>query len=302
MKKYIGIDLGGTNIRVALVDDLGNILDQRDAMTEIEKGADQVIEKIVSMSKSLDMSDVEAIGIGLPGPVGDETRVLVLASNLPGFENLPIIDRIESELHLPTFLINDGNAAGLAEATVGAGKEFKNCVYITISTGIGSAIVLDGKVHGGTRGYAGEVGNIMLDRSKDRINNLAPGAAESYASGTALVRQARSIPSLSHVQHAGDIFDLAQTNEDAKQLCDAFVLDVAQMLGAIAHVVDPDVFIFGGGVMKSKDYFFDQLYETFKSYVHPEMRAIIFREASLEEPGVLGAAMQAKNKLNNREE
>lgn len=168
MKYYIGIDLGGTNVRTLLVDENGESYSEVKGPTECENGPDYVCDKIIKQIESLDTSvcgglqGVEGIGIGAPGPVDTELGIMIMASNLPGFENYPICHKLKTKFGLPTFIDNDANVAGLAEAVLGAGKDYKTNYFITCSTGVGGAFVVDKKLVSGGRGHAGEIGNMIL--------------------------------------------------------------------------------------------------------------------------------------------
>ena len=152
MKYYIGIDLGGTNVRTLLVDENGESYSEVKGPTECQNGPDYVCDKIIKQIESLDTSvcgglqGVEGIGIGAPGPVDTELGIMIMASNLPGFENYPICHKLKEKFGLPTFIDNDANVAGLAEAILGAGKDYKTNYFITCSTGVGGAFVVDKKI------------------------------------------------------------------------------------------------------------------------------------------------------------
>ena len=160
MKYYIGIDLGGTNVRTLLVDEKGATYSEVKDNTERENGPDYVCAKIIRQIESLDTSvcggleGVSGIGIGVPGPVDTVNGTMIMATNLPGFENYPICDKLADRFNLPVFIDNDANVAGLAEALLGAGKNYPTCYYVTISTGIGGAFIVDGKLVSGGRGHA----------------------------------------------------------------------------------------------------------------------------------------------------
>ncbi len=290
---YIGIDLGGTNVRVALVNEDGNVLQVVKQATEIEHGTAHVMSKIKSMIREIKgYESIKGIGLGVPGPVDTKNRCLLLSSNLPGFTNYPIAQEIEEEFNVPTFIDNDANVAGLGEATQGAGKGFDSTYYVTISTGIGGAFVNEGKVVAGKYGHAGEIGNLIIDRNRETLNHMNTGAIENEASGTALVRKG-----VAHfgdeVKHAGHVFDKArENNPEAIQIIKEMQYDLAVMFSMIAHVVDPAVFVIGGGVTeKEKDSFLNQMIEHFMTLVHPGMKGVQFKTAELEEPGIVGAAM-----------
>ena len=192
---------------------------------------------------------------------------------------------------------NDVKVAALGEAVLGAGKGYPIVYYVTISTGVGGALVIDKKVISGQNGHAGEVGNICIDRNREKYNILNVGAAENEASGTALTRKGRELFG-DKIHNAGDVFDLARSgDEKALKLVDEMAYDLAMMFCAIGHIIDPHIFVVGGGVMKGKDVFFEKMETYYRSMIHEGMQPVIFREAELEEPGILGAAMLPMTKI-----
>ena len=293
MKTYIGVDLGGTNVRAAIVDEKGNILEMKKTATEINLGTAHVMTKIKDLIRSLDgYEKANGIGLGVPGPVDTVEKVMVLASNLPGFEKYPIAKEIEEEFNIPTYIDNDANVAGLGEAIQGAGRGCNPVYYVTISTGIGGAMIVDGKVVSGKHGHAGEVGNLIIDRNREKVNHLNAGAVECEASGTAVTRKGQAIFGES-IEHAGHVFDLARNNDPkALEIVDNMAYDLATMFSFVGHIVDPQVIVIGGGVMtKAKDVFFDKMEKNYRGMIHPGMQPVRFVEAELEEPGIIGAAM-----------
>ena len=299
MKYYIGIDLGGTNVRTLLVDEHGESYSEVKGPTECENGPDYVCDKIIKQIESLDTSvcgglqGVEGIGIGAPGPVDTELGIMIMASNLPGFENYPICHKLKEKFGLPTFIDNDANVAGLAEAVLGAGKDYRTNYFITCSTGVGGAFVVDKKLVSGGRGHAGEIGNIIVKNNGYKQGALNPGAAEGECSGTAITRKGQEALGKDLVHHAGDVFRLAaEGNETAQGIADECVSELATLFANIAHTVDPHCFVVGGGVMKSKKYFLDQLTKEFNQKIHVGMRNHIpLLETELEDCGAIGAAM-----------
>jgi glucokinase len=292
MKTVIGIDLGGTNVRVAKVSEDGQILQVVTAPSYALEGTDKVMSNLKSLIHQIDgLSDVVGIGIGVPGPVDTVKGVMTMATNLPGFENYPMAQELEKEFNLPTYVDNDANVAGLAEALVGAGKGYKIVYYITHSTGVGGALVSDGKVISGKNGYAGEVGNIIVTSEGEKINHLNVGAAENVFSGTALVKEAKEKLN-PNITSAKAIFDLAKEgNVVAQKMIDDMAYHFACLCSAIGHVVDPHVFVIGGGVSKSHEAYFDKILENYNNLVHVGMRNPLFKRAELSEPGIVGAAM-----------
>ena len=292
MKTVIGIDLGGTNVRVAKVTEDGQILQVLSSPSHALEGTEKVMTNLKSLIRQIDgLNEVSGIGIGVPGPVDTVKGVMTMATNLPGFENYPMAQEIEREFNLPTFVDNDANVAGLAEALVGAGKGYKIVYYITHSTGVGGALVADGKVISGKNGYAGEVGNIIVQSEGEKINHLNVGAAENVFSGTALVKEAKEKLN-PNITSAKAIFDLAKEgNVVAQKMIDDMAYHFALLCSAIGHVVDPHVFVIGGGVSKAHEAYFDKILENYNNLVHVGMRNPLFKRAELSEPGIIGAAM-----------
>ena len=292
MKKFIGIDLGGTNIRAAIVDEEGKILSIKKESSEPEKGVEHVLSKMISLIESLDGYETcEGIGMGIPGPIDTINGKIIVSTNLPKLVGYPIADTIAKHFNKPVFMDNDVKVAALGEAVLGAGKGYPIVYYVTISTGIGGALVVNQRVISGQNGHAGEVGNISVDRNREKYNILNVGAVENEASGTAITRKGKALLSQA-IEHAGDVFDLATKNDEtAIKIVDEMAYDLAMMFCAIAHVVDPHVFVVGGGVMKAKEVFFEKMEKYYRDMIHVGMQSVVFEEAVLEEPGIVGAAM-----------
>ncbi|MCI6704838.1 MAG: ROK family protein [Bulleidia sp.] len=297
MKTYIGVDLGGTNVRAAIVDEDGKVLIQKKSPSYAQEGKEKVMDTIINLIKSLpDYESCSGIGVGVPGPCDEKTGSMVLATNLPGFEGYSIANKLEETFHMPSFIDNDANVAALAEALVGAGKGKKVVYYVTLSTGIGGGLVINGECISGKHGFTGEIANIIIDRNRSKVNYLAVGAIENEASGTAITRKANEKASKKY-KHAGEVFEDAHNGDlIAKEIVDNVARDLAQLFATIACVCDPDIFILGGGMMQSSDLFLPSVIEKFKEISHTQLHDDEFVLASFEEPGVIGAAMLPKSK------
>jgi glucokinase len=292
MKHVIGIDLGGTNVRVAKVSEAGEIVQVLSSPSFAQEGPEKVMSTLIALVDQIEGKEsCVGIGIGVPGPVDTQKGVMTMSTNLPGFENYPITQVLSERFKLPTYVDNDANVAGLAEALVGAGKGHAIVYYITHSTGVGGALIVNGQLVSGRSGYAGEIGNIILTRSGEKINHLNIGAAENLFSGLALVKRAQAELDPS-ITSAKSIFDLAlQGNAKAQAIIDEMAFDFASMCSAIAHVIDPHVFVIGGGVSKSHEHYFPKVIQAYNGLVHEGMKHPTLVRASLSEPGIIGAAM-----------
>ena len=295
MKTYFGVDLGGTNVRVAIIAEDGSIIEEIKRPSLSDQGPEVVLDNIIDMAQTLKGHEsCLGMGIGIPGPVDTAKGCVSLSTNLKGFTGYPVVEYLSKHFNIPIYLDNDANVAGLAEALVGAGAGNPIVYYVTHSTGIGGALVVNGKTVSGRKGYAGEVGNIVIDRDRSDqsdINSLNIGAVENEASGSAMVRKAQKLLE-KDITSAKRIFQLAdEGNPIALKLIDDMAYDFASVLASIAHVVDPHVFVLGGGVTLARDYYWPKMIEYYQSLVHPQMRDVPFKEALLEEPGIIGAAM-----------
>lgn len=300
MDYYIGIDLGGTNVRVAKVDEQGRIVQDVVSPSFGLEGPEKIENNILEQLKKFDLSDVKSIGLAIPGPVDGERNVITLATNIPGCENYPFADNIQKSTGIPVFLDNDANVAGLAEAVLGSGRSYNVVYYITHSTGIGGALIVDGKVISGHKGYAGEVANVIVDPEAKRFDyykHLNKGAVESIASGRAIGMLGEELIG-EQASSARKVFILAsEGNAEAKAILDKMAKDLATCLSAIAAIVAPDCIVIGGGCSHSSVLYFDALREYYRSMVHDGMKDIPIVKATLEEPGVVGAAMMGRSHL-----
>lgn len=195
-------------------------------------------------------------------------------------------------------MANDVKVAGLAEALLGEGKGKKNLYYLTISTGVAGAMILDGKVLSGFHGHGGEIGNAIIDPSREPINGLNPGAAESWVSGPAIVREANKACH-KEFAHAGEVFEAAKSDENAKAVVERFKEDLAILLANVCFVCDPERILIQGGVMKSGSDFLEEVQEKMRKYLFPGMRETTLANATLEESGLVGAAMLAKSQMED---
>lgn len=297
MKTYIGIDLGGTNVRVAKISEDGEVLAQVKGPSYGTEGPAKVMANLKSMVREIPgWEECSGMGVGVPGPVNTAAGTMVLSTNLPGFAGYPFADELSKEFGMPAFLDNDANVAGLAEALVGAGKGLKTVFYVTISTGIGGVLVVDGKTVSGKHGFGGEIANIIIDRDRKQINYLNVGAIENEASGTAITRKGREAFPDKDIAHAGNVFDLADAgDEKAIAIIEGMKKDLGQLFATIACVCDPDMFVLGGGMMKSADKFLPGVIEQYKAMSHTAVHDTPFVIAGLEEPGIVGAAMLPKS-------
>ncbi|HZH58892.1 MAG TPA: ROK family protein [Metabacillus sp.] len=291
----IGIDLGGTNLRIGLFNEKGEIINEQSRATEAEKGPEYTITNMAKAINDLKSNyDIKAVGIGSPGPLFPNTGLIIEPPNLPGWVNVPIVRMLEEKTGLPVKLENDANAAALAEATLGAGKGASSVYYITISTGIGGGYVLNGQLVSGAQGNCGEIGNMIVNPSPDAYQGpgLNKGALEGVASGTAIGRIGKE--RLNITNGAQGVFQLVEKgNQQAQEILDEAINYLAIGLANIIHTVNPEVIVIGGGVMKSKDLILKPLIEKTREYVYPCLKdTLVIKPAVLDQKaGLVGAGL-----------
>ena len=294
MNYAIGIDVGGTNIRIAVVDENGtlyNVIKESTKAHDIDGLKNQIIDLINKVDYK--KYNILGIGIGVPGPVKPDGTVIYIP-NLNISTSFNLKEMIEKETNIKTFVGNDANVAGLAEAFVGNGKGYDVVQYITMSTGIGGGLIINKKMVTGKNGLAQEIGS-MIVKNGGRAPSIfkAKGCIEGEASGTMLTLKANELGL--NCKNAGDVFILAnQNNEIAIKLKEEFISNIAAFIGSIVAYMEPDVFVLGGGLMKSKDYFLDELIKKVDDYVYESLKGNIKIVCAKydQDCGIIGAAMQ----------
>ncbi len=311
---YIGIDLGGTNIAAGLVSLEGKIIHKLSVptgatrhYTEILKDMAHVAIEVVAQA-GYTMEDVISIGIGSPGNCDSQNGILVYTNNI-NFSNVPMRAEIQKYINKPVFLSNDANCAALGEYFA-IGKPMSSFIAITLGTGVGGGIILDGKVYAGANGAGGELGHTVIVHGGEPCTCGRYGCWETYASATALVRQtriemARNPFSLmcelteNNLERAGGktAFTAARAGDPSGQkVVDQYIEYVALGIVNIINIFQPDMLVIGGGVCKEGDYLLHPIREfaakeTYKHNMSPTQIAI----ATLgNDAGIIGAALLGK--------
>ncbi|ELK49108.1 ROK family protein [Halobacillus sp. BAB-2008] len=290
---HIGVDLGGTNVRTGIVQEDGTVEQLIQEKTEVENGVDRTLEKMIDMiERTAGGRTIATIGIGAPGPLDPHRGVILDPPNLPGWEEVALVERMEAHFGVDVQLDNDANAAALAEAKFGAGRDYTSVFYITVSTGVGGGLVIDGRVFSGAQGYAGEIGNMILQPNGYQYSNLNKGSLESYASGTAIGKRAEELYGIEG--GAERVFELVKEGkEEAQHIVEEAVDFLAMAIANLTHIINPEVFVLGGGVMNAGDLIWVPLEERVKEYLFPGLiPEIKLKRAELDgHAGVIGAAL-----------
>jgi glucokinase len=283
MRYYLGIDVGGTNIRAGLVRN-GKLCSKIKLRTEAKKGKKAVIENIIKAIKSFDLKDVSAIGLGVPGLVDANKGIVKYSPNLP-FNNTQLVSEIKKKVRKKIFIENDANCFTLSEAFYGAGKGKNIVIGLTLGTGFGSGVVINGKSYRG-RGHALELGHTTINFDGPRSKCGNDGCVETYVSIRGILNRVKGI----YIKNPRELFELAeQKNKKALKLWKetGFYLGVA--IANFINSFDPDIIVVGGNVAKAWNFFNKEMTKTLRK------RAIIkgvkvVKSKLGDNAGILGAA------------
>lgn len=307
MKEYcLGIDVGGTQIKLGLFRKNGELLDKWKIDTDKSEGGSKILPSIYDAittelaAKGINENEVLGVGLGIPGPVTEEGMV-VKCANL-GWGIFNVNEEFERISGFKTAAVNDANAAALGEVWMGGGHGADDIVFVTLGTGVGGGIVIDGRVRNGCYGGAGEIGHMIVENDEQDICGCGGhGHLEQYASATGIVRMARKRLAQDDAPSklrelvtitAKDVFDAAKNGDIvAYELVDKMCRYLAQALANIACVVDPEVFVIGGGVSKAGEIITDLVSKHYNENLILVLKDKPFRLAELgNDAGIYGAA------------
>jgi glucokinase len=313
-RHVFGIDVGGTNLRVALGDEAGELVDRRVRNTDPAAGAEEGVKTLAEMMEELAyahglaMTDVGSAGIGVPGPTDPARGVLIDPPNLPGWHNAPVADLLEAATGVPTNLENDAHLAAYGEFHRGAGRGSRDLVFVTVSTGIGGGIVIDGKLYSGAGGAAGEVGHVVIDPNGPICSCGRRGHLEALASGTAMARiageriAAGEPSSLSRLE-AITARDIGVAAGEGDALAASVLADAGRLLGlslgGLLDILDPEVLVLGGGVIQIGPPLLDHLHAAIREQAFETIYSHVrIATAGLgQDAGLVGALEWARDHL-----
>ena len=305
MKYGFGIDLGGTTVKIAYFDEIGTMLDKWEIPTVTENGGSRILPDIAASIKayleknSIDPASILGLGIGVPGPVNGK-GVVNKCINL-GWGVFNIAQELSSLTGFPVKAGNDANVAALGEYWKGGGKGCENMVFVTLGTGVGGGIVIDGHLLHGTHGSGAEIGHMVLNPKEPIACNCGKhGCVEQYCSATGIARLAREQLSATDAASAlrtleavtaKDVFDAAKEGDAvAQQILNRFYDYMGQFLGSLCSAVDPEVVVLGGGVSKAGTVLLEGVEPYFHKYVFHAASEVRFALASLfNDAGAYGA-------------
>ncbi len=271
MKYYVGIDLGGTNIVAGVVDEEYNIVAKASTKTNCPRPEKEIADDMAKMAlqavknANLTIGDIEWIGIGTPGIANSSTGVIERANNL-GFENTPMVKYISEAIDKPVFIENDANAAAYGEYVAGAAKGAKNAVCITLGTGVGGGIIVDGRIYAGSNFAGAEIGHTVIEVDGAQCSCGRKGCFEAYSSATGLIRMSKEAMAQfpesimnKMAEEKGKVtartsFDAMRAGDKAaKNVVDKYIKYLAAGITNTINIFQPDVLCIGGGVCNEGD-------------------------------------------------
>ena len=305
----VGVDMGGTNLRIAAITTEGKLLEKITLGVKVALGRDYVIgemcDAIIRLREQYRSSGrLIGVGIGVPGIIDVEAGIMRKSANLPGWTDYPVRDEIERRIGAKVRLDNDANVAALGEKWLGAARDADDMAMLTLGTGIGGAIILNGKIFYGMSGMAGEFGHVTIEPNGVPCGCGNRGCAERYASATAVVRMAREAiesgqaPELANAANsdpdfsAKSVYNLArQGNPDALKIFQRFGQVLGILLADLVNILDLDMFVIGGGVVSAWDAFAPKMFAELRE------RSLVYAASAPDEPAGKkeGASAQIAN-------
>ncbi|MEM7770242.1 MAG: ROK family protein [Cyanobacteria bacterium P01_A01_bin.37] len=295
-QQVIGIDLGGTTIKLGRYTQDGDCIKAIAVPTPTPSTADAVISEMVDAIAMLDPEGIAvAIGVGTPGPADASGRVARVAINLSGWHDVPLAEQLEEKTGKPTIIANDANCAGMGEYWLGSGHDFENMIVLTLGTGVGGAIILNGELFVGRHGTAGELGLITLNPDGPPCNSGNKGSLEQHCCISAIRRRTGLDPKELYEQaNAGD--------EGAIAFWQNYGRDLGAGLASLIYILTPEAVVIGGGVSASAEFFFPAMLREIETRVLPSSReGMHLLPATLgNQAGTVGAAKLAWQLLEKR--
>jgi glucokinase len=314
-KRVIGIDVGGTNLRGALVSPDGKIINRMKIASDADQGIEAVIDNLVRLIKSIGGGeDVSAVGFGIPGIIDFKAGIITQAPNICNVNNYPIRENLRARLGdaIPVIIENDANCAALGEWWMGAGKDVGSLVMITLGTGVGGGIVLDGKLWRGADGFGGEVGHMTIYPDGAKCNCGNYGCLESYSSATAIRRMVKEILSdsnsktaLSELVNDEDPGRMPEAVMKAALDGDRAALGIWEQFGtalgigmaSLVNILNVEMIVIGGGVSQAWEMFIGKTLTELKRRAlrAPAERVKVMKNVLGDDEGIIGASYLALN-------
>jgi len=305
----VAADFGGTNLRAALVDEGGRVVERIDRPTPADATSTEILAEIVQLFRDVVAkapSRPVAAALGVPGLIDADEGTVLLAPNIAGFRNLVLTKPIEEALGIPAYIENDASSAALGEFRFGAGRGTKHLLHATLGTGIGGGLVINGRLYRGANGLAGEIGHIVIDPAGPRCNCGSRGCLEAMVSGVAFAERARRVlasgssPLLQEIVGSRNptAADLQAAANAGDKVCEAEIRNGGHLLGlgigSLVNVLNPDAVTLSGGLLNMGEMLLGPMKESMNSIAYGPAAATPVRVSTLgDEAGLLGAAAVA---------
>ncbi len=303
----IGVDLGGTNIAVGLVDESYKIVARNSAPTNLGRDYDEIIEDMGNLinalikENGLSLDDIKYVGVGAPGVLDNEKGVVTDNSNIH-WVNYPIREKLQRYIDKPVYLGNDANVAAWAEYIGGCGKDTKNFLMLTLGTGVGGGIILNGKLHSGSHNIGAEIGHTTFKAGGNLCGCGNKGCIEAYCSATALIKMAEkdvkkhpeSVIAKAEKINARVVVDAAREGDKyGVELFDEYTSNLAQVIASMINFLDPDVIALGGGVANAGEFLLEPVRKKMGRYVtfSQMMDTKVLQAEMGNDAGIIGSAL-----------
>lgn len=278
VKNYVAVDLGGTTIKFAIIDELGKIIKKWYIKTDVSDNGKNIPQDIVDTIKAeANNVEVSGVGIGVPGPISADGRSVVRAVNL-GWGLTPLSDFIQKQLQVPVLLVNDANAAALGEMWQGAAQGKENIVFVTLGTGVGGGIILNKRIINGVHSSGGEIGHIPVESDEHRVCGCGNiNCLETFSSANGMVKTMQKILADNGEERGDfttvDIFEwLKKGDELAQQALDITVDKLGRAIASIMNTVDAEEVVIGGGLSAAGAPLLLPLKDVIDKHIFPEIR------------------------------
>ena len=297
----LGVDLGGTNLRIAAVSPEGTILEKISLDTEVKEGRERVVNNMCEAVREIEgrMSGMRmaGVGVGVPGIINLATGMIRQSPNLPGWSDFSLRDDLEQRLRTPVILENDANAAALGEKWIGAGRDVPSLCMLTLGTGVGGGLILNGQIWHGKNGMGGELGHMTIDPNGALCGCGNLGCIEAYASASAITRMAMTAVRMGRSMElardaeqlgelTGEIIYIKATQGDvlAREIFDMVGRSLGVAVASLVNIFNLPLYVIGGGVARGWDAFAPQLLAEVRK------RSLVYRASETRiEPSALGA-------------
>ncbi|WP_252235920.1 ROK family protein [Clostridium sp. CH2] len=296
MKYYIGIDIGGTNLRAAILDEECNLVDKLKISNEVEKGAEYNLDKLIlEIKERWSDKEIISVGVGCPGPLDIRSGTILVTPNLRTWEYFKLKEYLENKFDLPVFVNNDANVAGYSEAMVGAGKGAESVYYMTLSTGIGGGFIYKGEIVSGFNSIAAEIGNMIINEDTYKHSNMNYGGLEGQCSGVNIARISSEI--IGGELTTKDVFEGAEKgNMELQKMLSEWVINVSKAIANIIVTVDPEVIVLGGSVIINNPSYLNKIKEETQKRVFDGIKINIKLAEIGDDTGLIGAGLLGKLK------